>query len=144
MSTTFIVIIAIVVVVFLFFAYSFYWTAKQTVLGTWVALLPTGERVTVQFEGEQKGGAYKQLIKRTDGEVREFGHWTLRLTELRLVIMATDNKDNPRFGVDTQYWVTFNTGKRQFIIDGPDRKKWKFEKAADIVKLDFDAPKPVA
>src|SRR5688572_28880012 len=103
MSTTVIVIIAVVAVLALWFAYSFSWTAKQTVLGTWVAVLPSGERVTLQFEGEPKGGTYKQLIKRTDGEIREFGHWTLRLTDLRLLIMATDTKDHPRFGVDTQH-----------------------------------------
>jgi hypothetical protein len=135
MSTTIVVIIAVVAVLALWFAYSFSWTAKQTMLGTWVAVLPSGERVTLQFEGEAKGGTYKQLIKRTDGELREFGHWTLRLTELRLIIMATD-----RFGVDTQHWVLF--GPNQFTIDGPDRKKWKFERAADTVKLEFDAPKP--
>jgi hypothetical protein len=141
MSTTVIVIISVVAVVALLFAYSFWWTAKQTVLGTWVAVLPTGERVTIQFEGEPRGGTYKQLIKRSDGEIREFGHWTLQLADLRLIIMATDIKDHPRFGVDTQHWVTFGT--RQFTIDGPDRKKWVFQRAADIVKLDFDAPKPV-
>ena len=141
MSTATIVIIVVVVVVVLWFAYSFSWTAKQTVLGTWVAVLPSGERVTLQFEGEPRGGTYKQLLKRADAEVREFGHWTLRLTELRLLIMATDTKDHPRFGVDTQHWVTFGTG--QFTIDGPDRKKWVFQRAADIVKLHFDAPKPV-
>jgi hypothetical protein len=141
MSTTSIVIIAIVAVIALWFAYSFSWTAKQTVLGTWVAVLPSGERVTLQFEGEPKAGTYKQLIKRADGEIREFGHWTLRLTELRLLIMATDIKDHPRFGVDTPHQVTFGT--RQFTIDGPDRKKWTFQPAADIVKLDFDAPRPV-
>lgn len=141
MSTTTIVIIAVAVVLVLWFAYSLSWTAKQTVLGTWVAVLPSGERVTLQFEGESKGGTYKQLIKHTDGETREFGHWTLRLTDLRLIIMATDIKDHPRFGVETQHWVTFGT--KNFTINGPDRKKWLFQRAADILKLEFDAPKPV-
>lgn len=141
MSTITVVIIAFVVVLVLWFAFSFYWTAKQTILGTWMAVIPSGERVTLQFEGEPNGGTYKQLSKRSDGETREFGHWTLRLTELRLIIMATDVKDHPRFGVDTQHWITFGTN--QFIIDGPDRKKLTFQRAADIVKLEFDAPKPV-
>jgi hypothetical protein len=140
MSTTIVVIIAVVGVIVLWLAYSFYWTAKQSVLGTWVAVFPSGERVTLQFEGERKGGTYRQLIKRTDTEVREFGHWTLRLSELRLIIMATDIKDHPRFGVDTQHWVTFATN--QFTINGPDRKKWVFQRAADFVKLEFDEPKP--
>lgn len=141
MSTTIIVIIAGVVVLVLWFAYSFAWTAKQTVLGTWVAVLPSGERVTLQFEGEPRGGTYKQLIKRADGEFREFGHWTLRFAELRLLIMATDTKDHPRYGVDTLHLVTFGTS--QFTLDGPDRKKWVCQRAADIVRLDFVGPKPV-
>ncbi len=141
MSTTTIVIISVVGVLVLWFAYSFSWTAKQTVLGTWVAVLPSGERVTLQFEGEPKGGTYKQLIKHADREIREFGHWRLRFAELRLLIMATDTKDHPRFGVDTLHFITFGTSR--FTIDGPDRKKWMFERAADIVKLEFDAPKPV-
>ena len=139
MSTTTIVIIVAVGLIVLWFAYSLVWTSKQSVLGTWVAVLPSGERVTMQFDGEPKGGTYKQLIKRDDEEIREFGHWTIKLTDLRLIIMATDIKDHPRFGVDTQHWVTFN-GKTQIVIDGPDRKKWAFGRAADVVKLDFDTP----
>jgi hypothetical protein len=77
----------------------------------------SAKRVELHFEDEPKSETYKQLIKRTDGETREFGHGALRLTELRLIIMASDIKDHPAFGVDTQYWVTFN-GKSQITIDG--------------------------
>ena len=141
MSTTAIVITSVVGLLLLWFVYSLFWAARQSVLGTWVAVLSDGQHVTLQFEGEAKGGTYKQLLKREGVETREFGHWTIKLTDLRLIIMATDIKDHPRFGVDTQYWVLF-TNKSQITIDGPDRKKWTFRKAADIVKLDFDAPKP--
>jgi len=140
MTTTTIVIIVIVGILVLWFAYSLLWTAKQSVLGTWVAVLPGNERVELQFEGGPKGGTYKQVIKRADGETREFGHWTLRLADLRLIIMATDIKDHPRFGVDTQHWVTFSSGP-QITIDGPDRKKWTFRRASDVVKIEFDVPK---
>jgi hypothetical protein len=142
MSTTAIIVIAAVGLIVLWFIYSLLWTTRQSLLGTWVAVFPDGQRVTLQFEGEPKGGTYKQLIKRDGAETREFGHWTIKLTDLRLIIMATDIKDHPRFGVDTQYWVTFSN-KSQITIDGPDRKKWTFRRAADIVKLDFDAPKTV-
>ena len=141
MSATTIVIIAVVCVLVLWFAYSFSWTGKQTVLGTWETALPDGKRVTLQFEGEPKGGTYKQLIKHADSEVREFGHWTLRFAELRFLIMATDSKDHPRLGVDTLHFVKFGAGR--ITIDGPDRKKWAFERAADVVKLDFDGPRTV-
>ena len=142
MSTTAIILVAAVVLIVLWFIYSLIWTTKQNLLGTWVAVLPTGERVTLQFEGEPKGGTYKQLIKRDGVDTRELGHWIIKLADLRLIIMATDIKDHPRFGVDTQYWVTFSN-KSQITIDGPDRKKWTFRRATDIVKIDFDAPKPV-
>ena len=143
MSTTTIIVIASVGLIVLWFAYSLAWTSKQNLLGAWVAVLPDGSHITLQFEGESKGGTYKQLIKREGLEVREFGHWTIKLADLRLFIMATDVKNHPRFGVDTQYWVTFSN-KSQITINGPDRPKWTFRKALDIVKIDFDAPKTAA
>ena len=124
----------------LWFVYSFVWTSKQSVLGVWVAVLSDNTRVTLQFEGEAKGGTYKQMIKRDVSETREFGHWILKLTELRLIIMASDLKDHARFGVDSQYWVSF-FGKSQITLNGPDRAKWVFRRASDIVKLDFDLPR---
>jgi hypothetical protein len=142
MSTTAITAIAGVCLLVLWFVWSLIWTTKQSLLGTWVAVLPDGGRATLQFEGEPKGGTYKQLVKRDGVGTREFGHWIIKLTDLRLIIMATDIKDHPRFGVDTQHWVAFSN-KSQITIDGPDRKKWTFRRAADIVKLDFDAPKTV-
>src|SRR5262245_50490459 len=143
MSTTGIIITSVVGLLLLWFVYSLFWASKQSLLGTWVAVLSDGQHVPLQFEGELTGGTYKQLLQRERVETREFGHWTIKLTDLRLIIMATDIKDHPRFGVDSQYWVLFSN-KSQITIDGPDRKKWTFRKAADIVKLDFDAPKPAA
>lgn len=128
---------------FAWLAYSFVWLGKQSLLGTWVATPPDGSHVTLQFEGAPQGGTYKQLTKREGAVVREFGHWTIKLAELRLIIMASDTKEHPRFGVDTQYWVLF-TSKTQITIDGPDRPKWTFRKAPGIPNLDFDAPKTTA
>ena len=119
------------------------WTAKQTLIGTWVAALPDGAHVTLQFEGERRGGIYKQLTRRNGAESREFGHWTIKLLELRLIIMATDVKAHPRFGVDTKYWVNF-TSKDQVTINGPERPKWTFQRADEGIRLDFDAPKTSA
>jgi hypothetical protein len=125
------------------FAWSFSWTAKQTLLGTWVAALPDGTHVTLQFEGDRKGGTYKQLVKRNGAESREFGHWIIKILELRLIIMATDVSQHPRFGVDTKYWVNF-TNKDQVTINGPERPKWNFQRAAAGIKVAFDGPRNTA
>src|SRR5947208_2871594 len=139
MNTTLLIAGGIVFLLVIWLLYSFVWVGKQTLLGTWAAVFPDGDHVTLQFEGEPKGGTYKQLIKTAGCNKREFGHWTLKLSDLRLIIMATDTKDHPRFGVDTQYWVWF-ADKDQVRIDGPDRPKWTFRKAPGVPKIDFDAP----
>ncbi len=138
MHTTLLIAAAVFGVLLIWLLYSFVWVGKQSLLGTWAALLPDGSHVTIQFEGEPKGGTYKQLIKKDGGSLREFGHWTLKLSDLRLIIMASDTKDHPRFGVDTQYWVWF-ANKDQVRIDGPDRPKWMFRKAPGL-PIEFDAP----
>jgi len=122
------------------FAWSLSWTAKQTLLGTWVAEFPDGSHITLEFEGDRKGGTYKQLVKRDGAESREFGHWTIKVLELRLIIMATDVKKHPRFGVDCKYWVNF-ADKDHVTVNGPDRPKWNFQRTAADIKLDFDAPR---
>lgn len=139
MNTTPILLFVGIAVIIAVFAYSISWTRKQSLVGTWVLVFPDGTSVTMQFEGEPKGGLYKQIIKREGSETREFGHWVLEnLASLRLVMMATDIKEQPRFGVDTQYWVSFSN-KSQIRIDGPDRPKWTLRKAANFVKIAFDA-----
>src|SRR5438128_2460309 len=125
------------------FTWSLSWTARQTLLGTWVATLPDGAQVTLQFEGAASGGLYKQLTKRDAVVLREFGHWTIKFLRLRMIIMATDVKEHPRFGIDTQYWVTYKNS-RQMTINGPDRHKWIFQRAAEGMKIEFDEPKPNA
>lgn len=143
MSTPIIITVAVGCLIAAWFAWSFSWSSKQTLLGTWVAARADGSHVTLQFEGDPKGGTYKQLVKRDGVELREFGHWTMKILELRLIIMATDVKEHARFGVDTQYWVNF-TDKDHVTINGPDRPKWNFQRAAAGIKLEFDAPKTTA
>ena len=125
------------------FVWSISWTSKQTLVGTWVAALPDGSHVTLQFEGERIGDTYKQLVKREGAESREFGHWIFKMLELRLIIMATDVREHARFGVDTKYWVNFSN-KDQVTINGPERPKWTFQRAEAGIKLDFDAPQTTA
>ena len=136
MQTTLIVIGAVVAIVAIWLILVAVWMKKQSLIGSWVAALPDGTHVTLQFEGEQKGGIYKQLTKRDGAQVREFGHWTINIGELRLLIMASDRKEHPRFGVDTLYWVKWEVNDR-IVIEGPDRPKWTFARATDEVKIDF-------
>src|SRR3954471_11257846 len=112
MSTTLVTVGLVVALVILWFVWSIRWTGKQSLVGTWVADIPDGSQIAIQFEGTPAGGLYRQLSTRSGVVDREFGHWTMKLLSLRLIIMATDVKQHPRFGVDTQYWVAFqNNGK---------------------------------
>jgi hypothetical protein len=58
-------------------------------------------------------------------------------------MMATDVKEHPRFGLDTKYWVNF-TNRDHVTINGPERQKWTIQRAADGIRLDFDAGKTPA
>jgi len=140
MNGTIVIAALAVALVVLWFVWSIRWTGQQSLLGTWVAALPDGSQVTLQFEGTPGGGLYKQLRDRNGVLLREFGHWTMKLLSLRLIIMATDVRQHPRFGVDSQYWVAFNN-KTQITINGPDRPTWVFHRANPEVKVDFDKPK---
>jgi hypothetical protein len=119
------------------------WAMKQTLLGTWVTAAAAGSLITIQFEGGDQEGSYKQLVRRGDQQFREFGHWMRGMGFLRLVIMATDVSSHPRFGHDTQYnvsWIDRDTLK----IDGPERPKWELKRASQDARIDFDVPTPAA
>jgi hypothetical protein len=115
------------------------WAQKQRLLGAWVASISDGSLITIQFEGSQQGGTYKQLVHRGDKQFREFGHWVRGMGFLKMIIMATDIPNHPRFGQDIQYnvsWIDKNT----LTIDGPERVKWQFERATNDLKIEFDTP----
>jgi hypothetical protein len=143
MSNTILVAIVVAGLLVVWFIWSISWTSRQSLVGTWVAPLPDGSHVTLQFEGVQAGGLYKQLTKQEGKEIREFGHWTIKLTRLQMIMMATDIKKHPRFGLDSEYWVTFNN-HRQMTIKGPERPKWTLQRAPEGVRLDFDESKVAA
>src|SRR5689334_21800614 len=112
MSTPAIIVSGIAALLAAWVIWSFPWTARQSLIGTWVAALPDGAHVTLQFEGQPTGGLYKQLTNRDGVLLHEFGHWTIKFLRLRMIIMAPDIKDHPRFGVDAQYWVTYNNNRQ--------------------------------
>jgi hypothetical protein len=115
------------------------WAMKQSLLGAWVTSISDGSLVTIQFEGGDKEGTYKQLVRRSDQQFREFGHWTRGMGFIKMIIMATDTRAHPLFGQDTQYNVSW-ADKDTFTIDGPDRAKWQFKRATKDVRIEFDAP----
>jgi|SRR5687767_4478581 len=119
------------------------WVMKQSLLGAWVASEPDGSMITIQFEGDDREGTYKQLVRRGDQQQREFGHWTRSVGFLKMIIMATDTPNHPRFGQDTQYNLSWGN-KDTIIIDGPERPKWQFKRATKDLRIEFDEPTPAA
>jgi len=119
------------------------WAMKQSLLGAWIASLPDGSLITIQFEGGDTEGTYKQLIRRGDQQLREFGHWTRGMGFLKMIIMSTDTPNHPRFGEDTQYNISW-ADKDTLTIDGPERTKWQFKRATKDVRIEFDAPTSAA
>jgi hypothetical protein len=103
------------------------WLAQQSPVGVWITSTPAG-RVLLQFEGERSEGTYRQLTEVGSERTREWGHWSHDSGHLRLLVMATDLKDHPRFGVDTAYRVRYVAPNR-ITIDGPDRSALLYERA---------------
>jgi len=116
------------------------WAVRQRLLGVWFTSTPDGSLIAIQFEGSDTGGTYKQLIKRGDTDLREFGHWVRGSGFIKMIIMATEDvASKARTGQDTLYkvsWISANS----FKIDGPERDKWRFKRSTKNVRIAFDAP----
>jgi hypothetical protein len=112
------------------------WLDAQNPSGVWQATDDTA-KVTLQFNGGPHEGTYKQLIESGEKRTKEFGHWSARANDLKMLIMATDIKNHPRFGQDTSYRISY-VGPTRIKIEGPDREGVVYEKAPDGSKLDFD------
>jgi len=69
--------------------------------------LSTHEEEYAERQGGDGEGTYKQLIRRGDLQLREFGHWTRGMGFLKMIIMSTDTPYHPRFGEDTHYNVSW-------------------------------------
>jgi hypothetical protein len=117
------------------------WAMKQSLPGTWVMSMSDGSLIIMQFEGGESEGTYKQLLRRDDEQLRQFGHWVRGMGFVKMIIMATDMPNHPRFGQDTQYNVSW-LDRDSFTINGPERAKWQLKRATTDVRIDFDAPKP--
>jgi len=136
MKTVFIILGCLVGAFVVFLIIYNRWAMKQSLLGAWVASTFDGSLITIQFEGGNKEGTYKQLVRRGDQQLREFGHWVRGMGFIKMIIMATDIPNHPRFGQDTQYNISW-VDKDSFTIDGPERAKWRFKRATKDVRIDF-------
>lgn len=112
------------------------WLEQQSPVGVWRSSAEQ-RNVTLQFEGGPKEGPYKQVVESADQTIREFGHWAIHVRELRMLIMATDIQNHPRFGQDTVYRISY-VGPDSIAIDGPDRPGLVYQRVSDGTKLDFD------
>jgi hypothetical protein len=131
-----VVFAAVVGVVFLLARSHRKWLDAQNPSGVWQTTDGTA-KVTLQFDGGPHEGTYKQLIESGEKRTKEFGHWSATANDLKMLIMATDIKNHPRFGQDTTYRISY-VGPTRIRIDGPDREGLVYEKAPDGPRLDFD------
>lgn len=51
--------------------------------------------------------------------------------------MASERKDNPRFGEDTQYTIRY-VRPDAIVIDGPDLPSAQFEQSSEDATLEFE------
>ncbi|MFH2047386.1 MAG: hypothetical protein ABIK92_19840 [Pseudomonadota bacterium] len=113
------------------------WLEQQSPTGLWL-FENEEKRIILHFEEGPKEGPYKQLVKLKNGtELKEFGHWASSMNELKMLIMATDEKNNPRFGQDTIFNISY-VGPDEIKIDGPDKNNIVYSRADDGFKFDFN------
>jgi methionine-rich copper-binding protein CopC len=112
------------------------WLARQTPAGIWQGK-DGPAKITLQFDGGPGEGPYKELVESDGKQVREFGHWSASARDLKMIIMATDVKSHPRFGIDTGYLISY-VGPTSIKIDGPDRPGIVYTKAPAGVEVKFD------
>ncbi|MGE3313721.1 MAG: hypothetical protein AB7O26_01310 [Planctomycetaceae bacterium] len=94
--------------------------SPETPVGRWRGI--AGDNVVlVEFESGPIEGLYKQIVERNGQTVREFGHWFTEGGSLQLLIMASDVRSHPRFGIDTKYEIEY-LDVDHIRINGPDRE----------------------
>lgn len=126
---------AVVIGLFLFVRSHRRWLLVQSPVGVWVTSQDS-RQITLSFEGGSNEGTYKQLSEFQGVAEREFGSWSSSLSRLGMLILATDQKDHPRFGVDSTYTIRY-VGPHRIAIDGPDRPGLIFRRAPASTLLDI-------
>ncbi len=113
------------------------WLEQQSPAGSWI-FENEEKKIIIQFEQGPNEGPYKQIVKLKDGtEVKEFGHWSSSINELRMLIMATDEKDHPRFGQDTIFSIRY-VGPDEIEINGPDRPNLEYSRTDENIDFKFE------
>lgn len=111
------------------------WLEKQSPVGVWTTTVD-GSNVLLQFDGGPHEGSYSQVTQTPGGPSREWGHWLSHSHLLRLIIMASDIKGHPRFGIDTEYELRY-TAPDRIRIFGPDRPDIEYNRASEDQRIDF-------
>lgn len=115
------------------------WLLMQSPAGSWLTC-HNSQKITLVFEGGPNEGMYKQLSESQGGAAREFGNWASKGSRLNLLILATDQRNHPRFGIDTTYSIRY-VAPNKIVIDGPDRPRLTYERAPAGTRLNFDPDK---
>ena len=111
------------------------WLERQSPVGVWTSTVD-GSTVLLQFDGGPREGLYSQVTQTGSGPVKEFGHWFSHGNLLRLIIMASDIKGHPRFGIDTEYELRY-TAPDGIRIYGLDRPGIEYNRASEDQRIDF-------
>lgn len=90
----------------------------------------SGDDVFIRFDGGRNKGTYGQITRSLAGSEREVGHWAAAGRNLRLLGMASDRSNHPRFGVDTPYEIRYS-GPDQIALNGPDRPTFVLHRAPE-------------
>ena len=135
MKTIVISVVVLGLLYILFVRWHRNWLNKQTPAGSWTATVDE-TCTTLVFEGGPNEGTYKQFTVSKSKTVREFGHWASHQNSLNMLIMATDVPEHPRFGIDSQYRLSY-VAPDSICIDGPDRSNLTFKRTTE--DLDFDS-----
>ena len=124
---------ALLVLFKLFVRWHVKWLDAQSPVGVWTTE-HDGSLVTIKFEpdptSDVKEGLYMQLTQAGgDEKSKESGHWWHHRGTLRMLMLASDTPDQPRFGEDTIYRITF-TGPEEITID-PRNGSYERRRAAN-------------
>ncbi len=113
------------------------WLEQQSPTGSWV-FENEEKKIIIQFEQSPTEGQYKQIVKLKDGtEIKEFGHWSSSINELRMLIMATDENDHPRFGQDTIYSIRYG-GPDEIEMSEPDRPNLVYSRTDEKIEFKLE------
>lgn len=111
------------------------WLEKQTPVGAWKCV-QAETTILLQFEGGPHEGIYRQVTQTAEKKTREFGHWSVYLNQLSLLIMAMEEKNQTEFGVDRQYEIRY-VGPQSIKISGPNRPDWILNRTDETLPENF-------